>query len=248
MTDTLERTQVDPLEYFEYIKSMKQTATIGVLQNFYSVAEQMLQKAMNIGQDVLIRKLVFTLDVVEKEYKLLEFGIDTFVYREDIEKFIEEVDSKVVKIIELKNYPREIPSEIADVITNLKKHNIFDEYFIVFTDYTGSTERQVKAERRRKDPILFGVFLKEQNLHDRFYYLGDWEDEYCDLTLEKVIDHFAKNNKEVAMPVGLKNYSKEEIEAYASSLVTNNQSLRLMSKPKDSFFKRVKTAVRILRG
>jgi hypothetical protein len=59
----------------------------------------------------------------------------------------------------------------------------------------------------------------------------------------------AKNNKEVIMPVGLKNYSKEEIEAYASTLVSGrNDTLRLMARPKDNFFKRIKTAVRILRG
>ncbi|MDU7184950.1 MAG: hypothetical protein E6294_02830, partial [Klebsiella sp.] len=65
----------------------------------------------------------------------------------------------------------------------------FDEFFIVFTDYTGEKEREVKKERIEKDPILFGAFLNEETkvVADRFYFLGDWIDEYCDLTLDKMI-------------------------------------------------------------
>jgi hypothetical protein len=41
-----------------------------------------------------------------------------------------------------------------------------------------------KAEvEKAKDPILFGVLKGTRNL----YFIGDWIDEYCDLTLDKFL-------------------------------------------------------------
>lgn len=110
-------------------------------------------------------------------------GIDTFVYRDDIEFYINEVASDVVKIIDIQSYEREIPDEIVEIISQVKDK--FDQLYIVFTDYTGRIERKVTEERRRKDPILFGTFqnAETRSVIDRFYYLGDWVDEYCALHL-----------------------------------------------------------------
>lgn len=90
-----------------------------------------------------------------------------------------------MKIIELERYEREIPDEIVDVIAKTK--DLFDQMYIVFTDYTGKEERKIAAEKKDKDPILFGTFQdrKQKVCVDRFYYLGDWVDEYCDLTLDQ---------------------------------------------------------------
>lgn len=51
----------------------------------------------------------------------------------------------------------------------------------------GKEERKIAAEKKDKDPILFGTFQdrKQKVCVDRFYYLGDWVDEYCDLTLDQ---------------------------------------------------------------
>lgn len=56
-------------------------------------------------------------------------------------------------------------------------------------DYTGREERKIEAQERNADPILFGSFqdAKSQTVVERFYVLGDWEDEYCDLTLDKLV-------------------------------------------------------------
>lgn len=122
-------------------------------------------------------------------------GITTFVYRDDIEFYINNVASDVVKIIDIENYEREIPDEIVDVISKVKDK--FDQLYIVFTDYTGAVERQVAQERRQKDPILFGTFQEgsTRSVIDRFYYLGDWIDEYCDLTLDKMVNETKKSRQ-----------------------------------------------------
>lgn len=83
---------------------------------------------------------------------------------------------------------REIPDDLVETIE--KARTIFDELYVVFTDYTGKEERKVEKERRDKDPILFGSFKNQTNVADRFYFLGDWVDEYCDLTLDKLVEQY----------------------------------------------------------
>jgi len=43
--------------------------------------------------------------------------------------------------------------------------------------------------QKMKDPILFGM-IKESN---RLYFIDDWEDEYCDLTFDEIIDVIGEN-------------------------------------------------------
>ena len=142
-----------------------------------------------------MRKLMFHLECIEKEREIVKMGINTFIYRDDIEEYIDSVAKDTVKIIELENYEREIPDEIVEVVAAVKDK--FDQLYVVFTDYTGKVERQVEKERREKDPILFGTFQNPSNrtVIDRFYYLGDWEDEYCDLTLDKMVNETEKAGK-----------------------------------------------------
>ena len=95
----------------------------------------------------------------------------------------------------LEKYEREIPDEIVSIIEQVKDK--FDQLYILFTDYTGKVERQIEKERRQKDPILFGTFQNEKTrtVIDRFYFLGDWEDEYCDLTLDKMVNEVEASKK-----------------------------------------------------
>jgi hypothetical protein len=91
---------------------------------------------------------------------------------------------------------REIPDDLVDIVKAARE--IFDEIYVVFTDYTGKVERKVEKERRDKDPILFGVFKNSSGgfVSDRFYFLGDWVDEYCDLTLDKMVAQYKKEKNE----------------------------------------------------
>ena len=71
--------------------------------------------------------------------------------------------------------------------------------YIVYTDYSKKEERVIEENKRRKDPILFGTFqsVEAKVCIDRFYYLGDWIDEYCDLTLDKMIQQTEKRGRNI---------------------------------------------------
>ena len=180
--------ELTPSEYFDIVKSRKQTITDEKLLEIYDNCLDLLNKYKITGQKAGIKKLLFHLECIEAEREIVKMGITTFIYRDDIEEYIDNIAKNTVKIIELENYEREIPDEIVNVIEQVKEK--FDKLYVLFTDYTGKVERQVEKARRQKDPILFGTFqsAKTRAVIDRFYFLGDWEDEYCDLTLDKMVN------------------------------------------------------------
>lgn len=201
--------ELSPTEYFDILKGKRKETNDEELNNFYNGALQTVEKVKITGQKRLIQKLKFLVDCVENEKEIIKLGINTYVDREDIEEYIDKIAKNVVKIIELENYPRDIPDNIVEIIEKTKPY--FDQMYVLFTDYTGEIERQVKKERRDKDPILFGTFQKRNEgnlmqrtellLNDRFYYLGDWVDEYCDLTMDKFLrEAGAQKLKDIGIP------------------------------------------------
>lgn len=240
--------QLDPQVYFDIIKDRKHTTTDKFLTDFQNVIELELSKAMKTGQNYLVRKLAYAKSIVIKERQLLEQDINVFVLREDIEEYIKKVEKKVVKVIELENYPRSIPDEVVQKLQSLKEQNIFDRYYIVFTDYTGEVEKTVKAEKRRKDPILFGAFEQKidgvWDIFDRFYFIADWEDEYCDLTLSKMVDTMAKNGKDILHTSYFEAPTQEEVQAFINSLDEQQRDRFTLRPKKKSIFTKVRLATK----
>jgi len=184
-------------DYFDLVKGCRQRFEQSDLDAIYKNCMYLANKALITKQKKALGKLLFQMECLEKEKKLLDLGFDTYVNMDDVDYFIDTVREKSVKIIELANYEREVPDEIVDNV--VKTEGIFDEYYVVFTDYTGAMERQIAKERRDKDPILFGVFRSKSRhtVVDRFYYLGDWVDEYCDLTLEKMVEEMKQEGRDI---------------------------------------------------
>lgn len=262
-----EEKQITPSQYFDILKNGKNTITTEALKNSFDVFVKLGEKYKKLGQRESMKKLCFLAETLAKEEKLIELGVDTFVYKDTIEDYIENVSDKAVKIVELSRYMREVPDELVDIIEKTKEY--FDEYYVVFTDYTNKEERKVEKERRDKDPILFGAFKNSHNVSDRFYFLGDWVDEYCDLTLDKMITEY-KEKKEYspALEIKIPETSSELVEllnqysvetnrnedyAISSGNISLNNDMRMdrmipidpftlsNKDKKDSFFTRIRT-------
>ena len=234
--------ELSPSEYFEQIKERKNHITDNDLQKVYDNCLELLNKYNITGQKKGMRKLMFHLECIEKEREIVKMGIDTFVYKDDIEEYIDNIAKDIVKIIELENYEREIPDEIVELIGEVK--NKFDQLYVVFTDYTGKIEKQVKKERREKDPILFGTFQNQSNrtIIDRFYYLADWEDEYCDLTLDKMVNETEKVGKRNIVRTISTPQDLEELKLQLNSLTERNGTfIHSTNTPKKSWFSNIKT-------
>jgi len=242
MEDKKQEEQYSPREYFEYIKGKKNRATDEDLKKVYGITMELLEKYISTGQTSFSEKLLFKVETIEKERQLVEMGIDTFVYKDDIEDFIDNVHSNVVKVIELENYEREIPDSVVETIVKTK--GIFTQLYVIYTDYSKRVEKKVEKKRRDKDPILFGSFQDKEHkvINDRFYFLGDWIDEYCALTLDKMVDEMRNTrHKEIANTVSTPTTLKE-LKAQLAVLQRNKESFKVdNTRKKVPFFKKVRS-------
>ena len=95
----------------------------------------------------------------------------------------------------MKEYNRDIPKEAIDKFNEAEKTEAFDNYIILhYTDKkeTNISEKHKNADEKR-DPIMFGLIKGSRKL----YYICDWIDEYCDLTLESLIKEIGGSEYEL---------------------------------------------------
>lgn len=258
MAETLKNEEeeniISPYEYFQNMKGKLQTMDDEKLEKVYRNAIYLAERYNKTGQIKGLRKLKFHIESIVKERQILNAGINKFVYRSDIEEYIQDVADKQVVILDLKSYERNLPDEIIEALEKVK--DLFDEFYVVCTDYTGEMARRVQKERREKDPILFGAFLdREKNaINERFYYIGDWVDDYCDLTLDKMVAEMKEDtgkdivNNMFSIPKTqeelqnqLNSLNLEEDESSDSVKLTLVSSSNDLSQKRSGFFTKIKT-------
>ena len=224
---------ITPFEYFDKLKKSKTLTSTQNTKKLKDIALKMLYKAATLNQRSLARKLKFIIQCYEREEKVLNAGYNQYLRKEDVLKFLDivsEIDKDVIKIISLEQFPREIPDDISEKIKKLKDNKIFDDYYILFTDYTGKVEKEVEKQRKiERDPVIFGIFLNNKSrfksiddVFDRLYYIADWTDEYCDITLSTILDKLSITTDKIVIP-----QTNEEINKFINELDDNTPENRL---------------------
>lgn len=161
-----ERKKFTPSDYFNLVKDNFEKETEENVKALYSVVMKKLNTTIVTGQLALSKALFARAEYLAKEFKIVQAGVTKYIDRSLIDKYIDEVADECVVVLELKNYEREIPEDIIKIVTDTK--DIFDNFFIVFTDYTGEQRKKVAKERRDKDPILFGnIYILMVKFHLR---------------------------------------------------------------------------------
>jgi len=192
--------KLTPSEYFEYIKSKKHEMTEEKLRAAYENMEALAKRFAITGQTKAVEKLKFLEECFLLEMPVVKAGYTQYVERWVLEDYINNLTDKCVFIQEMKNYERDFPDEVIEEI--LKAKEVFgDNLYVVFTDYTKKEARKVAKSRREKDPILFGALSVETRGHtkvilDRLYYICDWIDEFCDLTLDNLVSDYKNLTKD----------------------------------------------------
>ena len=187
-----------PAEYFEKIKSLKETITDESLLKVLELAEQKLKKFKLLKQAEAAQITTNYISMFQKEINIIQAGFTEYVLKTDVEHYMFQLADKTVFCCEIADYPREIPDEITDKIAD--HMDLFDNIYVVFTDYSKKVSDTVKKKTVEKDPVVFGSinFGKVDGqtvIGPRLYFLGDWVDEYCDLTLDEIISTFDKVEK-----------------------------------------------------
>lgn len=229
-----------PDEIFKELKNSRTKVTPEGLEEYKKNLEVLAAEFIQTGQYRSLEKIAFLIECVEKEKKVLEVGVDEYIFRDDIDTFLQRrnVKESSIKLISLRDYPRQIPPEIQEKIKKTKK--LFDQMYVLFTDYTSTVTRNYQREQhikaRDRDPILFGVFeskrtdksgsfIENRLLNDKFYCIGDWVDEYCDLTLDKFVAMSNKPREEVIHPI-TQPVSIEEIRAVLDNVNKEGRNVR----------------------
>jgi hypothetical protein len=193
--------ELEPVDYFADVKAKLIEANKDDLANQVGVLQAQIVLANEIGQKAFLHKLSFAYKTIEKEIQAIAGGWNRYVLEKDIKAFIDKVTPKhSVKIIELERFPRAIPVEVLEKIKAAQAAKIFDNFVVVFTDFTGLTHSTVQTETekkviaRNKDPIVFGYFTSPETgiRYDKFYFIADWVDEYCDLDFSKLIERMTE--------------------------------------------------------
>ena len=173
---------ISVVDFFtEITKSYTELTPIAEIAEHY---EKALIQAKTMGQTALLQKLVDLLDMVKGEAVLIAMGLKKYVTEKQIIDFYEKVgEDKNLKLSWIKNFNRIIPEEVYEIKKDVDERKIFDNYVILHYDPKDDGHEMTKEEKeKKKDPILFGVIKNSRKL----YFVADWKDEYCDLTLEEM--------------------------------------------------------------
>lgn len=174
---------MDALKFFTLVKSSSKES-VAIYKDRVSKYLTALHNATNIGQTALQEELIRGLITNRYESVLYAEGCYYAVTEELVAKFASQCE-KGLKLSYLKNFSRPIPQDVIDKITKMNELEVFDNYVILYYDPDGKIYKETAHEEaKRRDPIIFGVIAGSKKL----YYIADWIDEYCDLTLDAFVD------------------------------------------------------------
>lgn len=165
----------------EFFKSLKSSAIN--LEEYSARSNDYINAykyAKQLNQAALVSELKSKIDQAKYENILFASGFRTVITEEQVVKFYKE-SPKGLEMTWIRNFIRVIPEKASDKKKEADKLNVFDNYVLLHFD---PEKKAFKDEE--KDPILFGVISGIRKL----YYIADWVDEYCDLTLDQFIEKF----------------------------------------------------------
>lgn len=175
--------ELDAIQFFTAIKASSLESAHGYVDRVSKYLKA-IHRASSIGQTALVAKLAREMVGNRYESFLAAEGYYYVVTEEDVVKFAKKTE-KGVAIDYIKNFVRPIPEAVVEKIIAANKLEVFDNYVIMHYDPEGKSYMETpKEEIKRRDPIVFGVIAGSNKL----YYITDWIDDYCDLTLAKFVD------------------------------------------------------------
>jgi hypothetical protein len=169
-------------EFFTGLKGAK--VDLAVIDGRVRGYESALKRAQEAGQTALVEQLTVGIDAARAETLLLAMGKSQVLEEATVVEFVKKC-KRGLRLDWVANFTRVIPDDVLAVKREADQRGIFDNYAILHYDPEAKSYAETEAEKAaRRDPILFGLIEGKR----RLYYLGDWEDEFCDLTLDDIAD------------------------------------------------------------
>jgi len=189
---------VSPRLYFKYIKKKFGTLEKMRLESRVKRLEKAFTKAVENGQISLGEKLMNQLTREVRESTLYAKGIKFFIESDDLKKFKNKIRGGHISDTKFEDFTRVIPKRVLK--KKKKVEDVFDG-FVIFHYWNEKAEaekNEMTPQEREdmRDPVLFGVIEESK----RFYFIADWDDDYCDLSFEEMIDVIGKDDDEYSIP------------------------------------------------
>lgn len=178
-------------EFFSSVKNSSEELVI--VKERAAGYEKALLNAKNCGQVALAERLSAGLNAFRAEAQLIAMGLPKYVREDTIVRFYKE-SPKGLRLDWLINFVRVVPDSVIAKKRRADELGIFDNYVVLHYDPKGKgvakTQKELEAEAAAKrDPILFGIIAHRRQL----YVVGDWVDEFCDLTLDQFAELMGKD-------------------------------------------------------
>ena len=181
--------QIHPQLYFTFIKSKFKIIERTRLRHRLDKLEKAFDNAMKSGQIALAEKFLRENIASAREAAMAAKGLKYFVEREDVWKHKSNIRDGHISDTQLKDYTRIIPEKVLEKKKVVEA--LFDGFVILHYWNEGAPDVKKMSDHEKakmRDPILFGLIRET----DRWYYIADWQDEFCDLTFDELTKVVAK--------------------------------------------------------
>ena len=186
--------EFDAIKFFSLVKATSKESAFTYKDRVSSYLKA-LHNSVDMGQTALQEELLKGLITNKYESLLYAEGYYYVIDEETIVNFIKKCE-KGLSLDYIKNFTRPIPQSVVEKIQKLNELEIFDNYVVLHYDPKKTAYKETEYERaKRKDPIIFGLIAGSKKL----YYVTDWIDEFCDLTLEKFVDTIGIDKESLKM-------------------------------------------------
>lgn len=162
---------------FIHIQGGKEKEFIDRVSGYF----KMLDNAKKMGQTALMDNLCQKLILNIYESILSVNGYNKHILFKDL-ALLKNPGKRMIDIDYVGHFNRVIPQNVIEKKLEADKMCVFDNYAVMYYDPTGASFDV--PQKAKRDPILFGLI----NHSEKLYYIADWEDELCDLTLEKIAE------------------------------------------------------------
>ena len=178
-----EKYEFDVIDFFTKVKTTTKESTEEYVNRITKYIRA-INMSIETGQVALREKLLREMVANKYDALLVAEGYYHVIKEEQIVDFIKKCE-KGLALDYIKNFTRPVPAEVGAAIKKANALEVFDNYVVLHYDPEKTAYKETaKEENKRRDPILFGVIAGSSKL----YYITDWVDDYCDLTLEKFVD------------------------------------------------------------
>ena len=208
MNNEIVKTPETTLEVIKELKAATKQISNKDLRKAYAVAQELANKFKRTGQDEAARLLYANTFTFNKEQWLIDHGYTKFIQKSVLEDLCAEHKDSIY-LTSLSRFERPLPEFAIEAMEETKE--VFDTFYVLYTDYTGKEDRRIEAEARERDPILLGAFktkVKDETetreyFCRRVYVVAEWEDAWCDLTMEKLLEDYNLESTKIQLPFDL---------------------------------------------